>query len=92
MAQQTLANSQQFGFKRDDTLKCLVNKFMVLEMTLNHAYCVLVTLSVWSNIFEKDIKQLDVPLHLPYEYIDSGINSLQDTRRAFELLETQCLV
>jgi len=58
-------------------------------MTLNHVYCLLVTLWVWSNIFEKDIKQLDVQLHVPYKYIDSRINSLQDTRRAFGLLETQ---
>lgn len=53
IAQQSLASSRQFGFKRDDVLQCFVNKFMVLEMTLNNAYCLLVILPVWPNIFEK---------------------------------------
>lgn len=43
---------------------------MVLEMTLNNAYYLLVTLPVLPNIFEKDVKQLDVKSHLPWEYMD----------------------
>lgn len=49
-ADPAVANNE---FRRDTIWKYSVDKFMVLEMILSHASCLLVTLSIWPNICEK---------------------------------------